>query len=456
MSETTLAEELATYADDMTFKDLDDDSIRAAKDRLFDSLATATAAQTETPVEAIKRFVAGRSGDRTATMLGTDIRTTVEGAAFANSGLIRYLDWNDTYLSKEPGHPSDNLGAVLAACEAYDLTGRDVLLGTVLAYELHCQLCDAASLRKNGFDHVNYGLVSSTLAVGTLAGLSQGKLVQAVNVAINGHVALRQARSGELTEWKGLAFGNVCRNAVVAVDLAREGIQGPHPIFEGEFGFFNQLSGEFDLDPGTFGENGYKITETYVKYYPVEYHAQAAVNCVFSIQERTDFAWEDIDRIENETYEAAVSIIADEEKWRPETRETADHSMPYCIARAFIDGEMGLDQFAPAKLSDPEVRSLMDRIEIVEKEQYTAAYGEQFPHEMRVEVDGETYTESVDVPKGHFRKPLSRDELVDKFTTAASTAGVALSRADVEAIYATVDDIERRDDLTDLYTQLSP
>jgi 2-methylcitrate dehydratase len=389
-------------------------------------------------------------------VLGTDIRTTVEGAAFANSGLIRYLDWNDTYLSKEPGHPSDNLGAVLAACEAYDLSGRDVLLGTVMAYELHCQLCDAASLRKNGFDHVNYGLVSSTLAVGTLAGLNRDELVQAVNIAVNGHVALRQARAGELTEWKGLAFGNVCRNAVVAVDLAREGIQGPNPIFEGEVGFFNQLSGEFNLDPGAFGEGGYNITETYVKYYPVEYHAQAAVNCVFSIQERTDFDWDEIDRIENETYEAAVSIIADQEKWRPETRETADHSMPYCIARAFIDSKMELDQFASDKLSNPEVRSLMDRIEIVENEQYTAVYGEQFPHEMRVEVNGEIYTESADVPKGHFNKPLSRDELVDKFTTAALTAGGALSREDVEAIYTTVDDLERQDDLTDLYVQLRP
>ena len=456
MSEFTLADRLAAYADELTFDDIDDDALRATKDRLFDSLATATAAQTEASVQALKRFAAARSAERTASVLGTDIETSVEDAAFANGGLIRYLDWNDTYLSKEPGHPSDNLGAVLTVCEAYDLTGRDALLGTVLAYELHCQLCNAASLRADGFDHVNYGLVSATLAAGKLAGLSRDELVQAVNVAVNGHVALRQARAGELTEWKGLAFGNVCRNAVVAIDLAREGIRGPHPIFEGEFGFFNQLSGEFDLDPETFGEDGYKITETYVKYYPVEYHAQAAVNCVFSIMERADFEWEEIERIKNETYEAAVSIIVDEEKWRPETRETADHSMPYCIARAFIDGEMGLSQFAPEKLTDSDVRSLMDRIDVVENEQYTAVYGEKFPHEMTVEVSGATYTESVDFPKGHYRNPLSETELVDKFSTAASAGGADLSRSEVRDLYATVNDLEDRESVRDLYTAMPP
>ena len=447
-----LAEELAEYADELSYDDLDEDTVETTKARLIDSVACAYAGRDEPPVDNLLRYATRKNGERDASVLVDGSTTTVEHSAFANGALIRYLDWNDTYLSKEPAHPSDNFGAVLAAADAYDASGRDLVLAAVLAYELQCRLCDASSLRKNGWDHVNYGLVSATLAVGKLAGLSKDEMVEALGLAINPHAAMRQARAGELSEWKGFAFANVDRNAAVAVELAAEGLNGPAPIFEGKFGFFNQLTGEFELDPDSFGGHGgdFKINETYIKYYPVEYHAQAAVNIVMDLTEEVDP--EDIERIENETYEAAVSIISEEEeKWDPETRETADHSMPYCIARAFLDGEMTLDQFSEEKILGDDVRELMDKIEIVENEAYTDAYGEAFPHRMVVHADGETYDRELEHPKGHPGNPLTDEELEDKFRTGVG------DRLDDDEVMEALDwmrNVEQKEDASGLFDRV--
>jgi len=447
-----LAEELAEYADELSYDDLDDETVETAKARLIDSVACAYAGRDEPPVEALLEYATRKGGEREAGVLADDRSASVEHAAFANGALVRYLDWNDTYLSKEPAHPSDNLGAVLAAADGYGASGRELVLAAVLAYEAQCRLCDAASLRKNGWDHVNYGLVSATLAVSKLAGLSRDETVEALGLAINPHAAMRQARAGELSEWKGFAFANVDRNAVVAVELAAEGVEGPAPIFEGRFGFFNQLTGGFELDVGSFGGRGgeFKINETYIKYYPVEYHAQAAVNIVMDLLGEVDA--DEIERAENETYEAAVSIICEEdEKWDPRTRETADHSMPYCIARGFLDGEMTLDQFAEDKILGDDVRELMDKIVFEENEDYTEVYGDAFPHRMVVETGDAIYERELEYPKGHPGNPLTDDELEDKFHTAV---GGDLGDDEITEALGWMRNVEQKDDASALFDRV--
>ncbi len=440
-----LSRELAEYAAELSYNDLDDETVETTKARLVDSVATAYAGRDEEPVEGLLDYCTRKSGERESRVLADSRTASAEHSAFANGGLIRYLDWNDTYLSLEPAHPSDNFGAVLAAADAYDASGEELLTAAVLAYEIQCRMCDAASLRKNGWDHVNYGLVSATLAVGKLMGLTEDELVHAQNLAINPHAAMRQARAGELSEWKGFAFANVDRNAVVACELAAEGLHGPSPIFEGKFGFFNQLTGEFELDVDGFGGRGgeFKINETYIKFYPVEYHAQAAVNIVLD-EVAGEIDPDDVEAIENETYEAAVSIISEEpQKWDPETRETADHSMPYCIARAWIDEEMTLDQFSKDKIEGEDVRELMEKMSIEENEGYTERYGESFPHKLTVEtVDGETVTHEVEYPKGHPGNPLTDEELEEKLRTCADDR---LDDAEIQEFLDVVDCLEDRD-----------
>jgi len=445
-----LAARLAAYAAEVTYSDLDEETIERVSDRVIDSLACAYAAMDDPPVQATLAWADRKDGETPASIIGGG-SASVDAAAMANGTLIRYLDWNDTYLSLEPGHPSDNLGAVLSVADALGSSGEETALATALAYEIQCRLCDGASLRANGFDHVNYGLVSATLAVGKLMELDESQLAHAVRLALNAHVALRQARAGELSEWKGMAFANVSRNAVVSAELAREGIEGPAPIFEGKFGFFSQVAGEFDLDIDSFGgrDGDWKINETYVKFYPVEYHAQAAVNCALALREKHDIDPEAIERIENESYEAGVSIIAgDDEKWRPETRETADHSVPYCIARAFLDGDVTISSFAPEKLRATETRDLMDKITVEENDEFTERYGESFPHRMVVHTTEGRYEHTVEYPKGHPEHPLTDEELAAKFETGA---GDRLTDDERENVLSTARDLPDRSDVDELF-----
>ncbi len=440
----TLADQLAGYTADVSYSDLDNKTVEEAKRRVLDSLACSYAALGEKPVENLIRYVSNKPGEE-ASLLCVQGSSELSLSALVAGGLVRYLDWNDTYLSKEPGHPSDNLGALLTVADAYNCTGKTLILATVLAYEIQCRLCDVASLRKNGFDHVNYGLVSATLGSAKLMGLDREKMVEALNIALNSHVALRQARAGELSEWKGFAFANVSRNAVLSCQLADEGIQGPKPIFEGKFGVFNQLTGSFSLDVDSFGgkTGDFKLKESYIKFYPVEYHAQAGVHLALKLAEE-GLDWRKIDRIENETYEAAVSIIGEEEeKWDPKTRETADHSMPYCIARSIIDGEMTLEQFSDSKIKGKDVRQLMDKMSIEENPKFTEEYGEKFPHTIRIHMkDGKTYERTMEYPKGHPGNRLSDRKLEKKFR---QNAVEHLKENTVSEIIKRVKDLENED-----------
>src|SRR5207249_11536596 len=191
--------------------------------------------------------------------------------------LIRYLDYNDTYLSLEPAHPSDNLAPVLAVGEWAGKGGKDLIVAAALAYEIQCRLCDAASLRKHGIDHVTYGALSSCAAACKLMGLDAVRTTHALGIAGVCNVALRQTRSGELSMWKGCAFANAARNGVFAALLAAEGLTGPAPIFEGELGIMKLLTGPFTVP--VLGGRGtpFMISQTYIKFWPAEYHSQSAI-----------------------------------------------------------------------------------------------------------------------------------------------------------------------------------
>ena len=264
-----LAERLSEYVSSVRYRDLPQEVVVEAKTNVIDAFGCAIGAFDAEPVAAARR-VAGAVRVNGSTVLGTRSRTTPDLASFVNGIMVRYFDFNDTYLSKEPGHPSDNIPACLAVAEAEGVGGRDLLLAMVLAYEVQSRLCDAADIRHRGWDHVCYGLVSASLAAGKLMGLSVEKMTQAVNIALNGHIAMRQVRAGELSDWKGCSFANAERNAVFSAQLAREGMNGPSPIFEGEMGFFKQVSGPFDLDTESFGgrKGRFKLLETYVEVLP--------------------------------------------------------------------------------------------------------------------------------------------------------------------------------------------
>lgn len=453
---TEIAEDLARYAHEFEFEDLDDRTIQSAKIRILDSIACSVAALSEPLVERTRAFCSDKTAASEASVIGTDWSASVEYAAMANGFALRFLDWNDTGIAEEPGcgHPSDNVATVLAAADAHDRGGADVVLGTVLAYEIHVRLCEAIPLRQHGLDNVIYELVASALAAGKLAGLSEEELTQAVNIALSGHVALRQSRVGELSDWKGLAGPNALRNGIVAAELAGRGISGPSEVFEGKYGFTHKLSESYSVDIGAFGdsEGGYAVNSTFMKRYPMETHAHAAVECAQTLIDRHGIRASEVKSIECEAYAGAAEIIGDEEKLDPQTRETADHSLPYIVARTFLDGEIHQEHFAPEKVREQGVSELISKISVEENPEFTEMYGEYMPHAMSVVTERGTFACRVEAPAGHERDPFSREDVTGKFARASN--GV-LDESDRAEIVNYIDDLEDRGTLSPLYELLA-
>jgi 2-methylcitrate dehydratase len=238
---TTLAHQLADYTCAVRFEDLSKDVVHEVKRRVIDSLGCALGAWNEEPFVIARKVAADFSAAAGSTIFGTDHKAPPDWAAFANGCGIRYFDFNDTYLSKEPAHPSDNISAALAVAESVGADGRDLIAAIAIAYEVQCRLCDAASIRARGWDHVTYGTFSTALASAKLMKLDSTNTRHAVNIAGVAGAAMRQARAGELSHWKGVAFATAARHGVFSALLARQGMTGPAPIFEGEMGFEKQL-----------------------------------------------------------------------------------------------------------------------------------------------------------------------------------------------------------------------
>lgn len=408
-----VVEELCSFATRLSYDDLPVETVETAKLRVFDSLVTGLMSLREDPVRRLVSHASTEHGAAGAPILGTEHAASVEYAAFANAGMIRYLDWNDTYLSAEAAHPSGNIGAILAAGAANGRSGRELLAATALAYEAQCRLCDLASFTGTGFDHVNYGLVSVPLAVGRLMGLSEAELHEAVSISLGGHLGLLQSRQAPLSEWKSFAFGNVARNGVAAAELAAAGIHGPSGIFTGEHGVNSVVDARIDAADLALGE-GFLIDETHLKRYPICHHILAAIDCVDSITDRADLDPAAIESIDIGTYEIAIRATAGEGRWRPTTRGTADHSLPYCVARALVDGTIGPDELDESRLADDDVVAVMDRVDVHHEASFTERYGDAFAHEVRITTADGEYERQVDYPLGHYKNPLSWDDVATK------------------------------------------
>ena len=239
--------------------------------------------------------------------------------------------------------------------------------------------------------------------------------------------------------------------------LAKNGLSGPYDIFDGKFGFCNQVSGNFELDIDSFGpKTDFMITKTDIKYFQAEYHAQSAIQAALQLRrnapvkgllERKEI--EGIDKIIITTFEAAKSIIADAQKWHPKTRETANHSMPYLVAVALIDGEVGPQQFTDERISDPLLNNLMQKISVEEDANLTALYPATIPNVVKLVLkDGASFEERVDTPKGHSKNPMTDNEIIEKFYALTKRI---VPREAVDKIVSSIWRLDELRDVTDLH-----
>ena len=438
-------EKLVDYALGTRYEDLPASTVDACKVRVLDTLGCVAGAY-DHPLSAAARELAGRYRMNTAaSVLGSRTRVAPEMAAFANGVMLRVLDLSDMYRMKSGGHPSDVIAAALAAAELGARDGRSLITAIAVGYEVYCSCCDGIDLNSKGWDQPVYGVVAAALAAGKLLGLDRAQMGHAVALALVPNMALYQTRQGELSAWKGCAGANASRNAVFAALLAQSGFTGPEAPIEGRHGLWD-AAGRFEwpLVPGAAPE---RIAHTHLKCFPVCYHGQSAVWTALGMRDRVRTG--DIAEIRIGTYRTAMSLMANEpSRWAPATHETADHSLPFVVAAALLEGAVDEGSFSEAKLRDARMHELMSRTTVSEDAALTALYPESSPSHITVRLtDGTEIRNEVRYPRGHERSPMSADEVRDKFMALFAGYG---TRSQADGIIGVIDRLDALEDVSGL------
>lgn len=419
----TIVDTLADYAQNLRFEDLPSEVVHQAKRLIVDSIGCALGGYRSEPARIAREMAANLNAGRSAAIMGSGERSSADLATFANGVMIRFMDFNDGYTSNgESGHPSDSLAAALTVADLMRRSGRDLITATVLAYEVFCRICDFIDLKPLGFDHVTVGGMASTAAAAKLLGLDGDRLRHAFNLGIAPNIALYQTRIGNVSMWKGCAYANASRNAVFAALLAERGMTGPSPVFEGVGGYFKAVTRQpFELT-ALGGRDGqpYKIMQILMKRFPLGQYSQTVAEAAIQVRARIG-AIEDIEEVHVETLHTAIRLMAgDSQKWAPETRETADHSMPYTVAVGLAHGDFGEEFFEDRWIRDPVLRALTRKVKVSEWDEANRRMPEAMLCRVTVTTrDGQRHAASVEYHRGHWKNPMTDAEVEAKFRKLA-------------------------------------
>jgi 2-methylcitrate dehydratase len=408
-----LTQRLATFAASLAYEQIPQAILHHARRSLIDSIGCAFGGLDCEAARIGRRIAEGAAPSRHAgSVIGSNAPAPAEEAAFLNTVMIRYLDYNDAWHA---GHPSDMLGALLALAGSAGADGRRLMTAMVVAYEVAFQMIPPTKMRERGWDQGYVIGIATTCGLGSLMGLPVDRLAHAISITSVANVPMRSTRAGKLSLWKGAATAFAIRNAVFATLLAADGMTGPDAPFEGRHGLWEQITGPFELEK--FGVDGgeWKFPWIRLKYWPVEYNAQAGVWAALRLREEIGAA--DIASIDIATYWSAWHEIGSEpEKWDPTTRETADHSLPFIFARTLADGTITLASFDETAYRDLSLRSLMAKITVRQDASIEALYPARIV--MRVEAaatDGKRRSIEIANPRGDNTNPMDDDEVAAKF-----------------------------------------
>lgn len=420
----TICRQLAQFVVDSSFKQLAQDVRDAIKIRILDSLGCAWGALHGEPIRMLREQIEDFGGKPRSSMIGGG-KSAPDRVAFFNGALVRYLDFNDSYLApKETCHPSDNLGAVLAAAEYAKASGKDLMLALAVAYQVQCRLSDEAPVRAKGFDHTTQGAYAAAAGVAKALKLDVDQTANAIAMAGTALNALRVTRTGKLSHWKGLAYPFTDFAATHLAFLAMRGIDGPPEVFEGNKGFMESIAGQFELDWSR--EKLDRVTDTILKKYNAEVHSQSAIEGVLELKREHDLNPLEIDHLEVEIFDVAFNIIGGGEEGGKKdiaTKEEADHSLPYIIAAALLDGTVMPPQYEEERIRRADVQSLLQRISVRPREDYTRRFPDEMPCRLTVTMrDGRTFEIEKRDYEGFRTRPMPWAQVAEKFKRLSAEA----------------------------------
>lgn len=413
----TEVHDLAAFVDGARLDQLSAEALDQLKIRVLDTIGVAIGALDAEPIVAIRGLLDDLGGSPASTLIGGG-RTSPDRAAFYNSALSRYLDFMDSYLAKgETNHPSDNFGAVLACAESVGASGADLLTAFAVAYQVHTRLSDEAPVRAKGFDHTTQGSYAAAAGAAKALGLNRDRIAHAIAIAGTANNALRVTRTGNLSHWKGLAYPQVSKEGTFAALLASRGITGPEEVFEGNKGFKESIAGPFRIDWPA--EDLESVRRTIIKKHNAEIHSQSALDAAIDIRSRHGFDATLIETVHLTTFDVAYSIIGGGEegdKRTIRTKEEADHSLPWMLAVALLDGEVTPKQYAPERIVADDVQHLMRRVEIVPDQDFSDRFPAEMPADLRIiQSDGRSFIAEHNAYEGFHTQPLTWERAIEKF-----------------------------------------
>jgi 2-methylcitrate dehydratase len=454
----SVLERLAGLAHSVCFENLPAEVVAAATASVLDTLGCAFGALDSDVGRAVRRLAADCGGAPQSTLIGTGEKTSAPLATLVNGSLLRYLDSNDYYFSRDPAHPSGNLAVALAVGEREHRSGRDLIAALVAAYEIHLRLCDFAgepSLWRRGWHHGTNAQFSSAATAARLAGDDPLRTAHAMAIAASHQNTLAQLQSGAVSMIKGTAEGWVAKAGVEAALLAHHGVTGPLAVMEGTAGWAACVAGAVDFEALCAPLDGrYRLMQTSIKPYPAVATAVAPIRAAIDLNRAGLPPLEAIERIVIRLPAFALGTPSAHAGRRyPAEIESAQHSCYYCTVIALLDGACGEAQFVPEKLVSALARRLLEKVELREDAELTALWPQSAGGAVELHLnDGSVRNHRCPYPPGHPRLALSEEELAGKFHDYADPV---LTRAGALALRNAVRDLAACPDLREFTSLLA-
>ncbi len=438
MDEKTLSRQISEFAVNLKYEDLPANVVYEVKRYLYDSLGCAYGAMKTKDVTILRKLCKRMAGKKEATLIGFGDRLPAVNATLVNSLMIRALDFNDIYWREDPSHPSDIIPAALAVAELVGAGMREVIVGIVLAYEFEQRLCEFAvpGVRERKWHHATLTQFVSPIVAGKLLGLTVDQMVNAIGINGCHNHTIGCPTAGKLTMMKNTVDPMAVQTGVFAALLAREGYTGTEAVFEGKEGFM-QCFGSGWAEEKLVGHLGqkYKILECSMKAFPTEALTHTHLSCLLKVVKENNITYDQIEEVKVTTIARACDILFDAHKYRPTSRETADHSLPYCLAAALVDHQVTTQSFSDKKLRDPRIKQVIDKIKGEPSVEFEQMFPAKQPSRVTVKTKaGQVYSEYLEYPKGDPREPMTLEDLETKFNALSADKLTSDRQQEVKAM----------------------
>jgi 2-methylcitrate dehydratase len=422
-----LSHDLAEWATALKYEDLSPAAVRAAKLFWFDSLGCALGGSQQHDVKIALEHHKQMGGHGLCTCFVSGFKTNPVDAAFLNSLMVRAMDYNDIYWKADPCHPSDIICGPLAIAEMNGLSGKDLIVATIIAYEIEMRLCEMGvpGVREYGWHHATLTAFASPIAAGRALNCTADQIVNAIGISASRTCSLGATTAGKLTNMKNTVDPWATRMGVESALLAKRGYSGPAHVIDGKEGLFkvfghahyNGKCVSFDAQKlvGNLPRNKdahYRIIDCGMKSFPIEALSHAPLTAMMKVVQENKVKADEVEEIHVEVIMRAADILGDPAKYRPKTKETADHSLPYCLAVGLMDGMVTPLQFKEERIADPKLPAVMDKIKVIANEEFDDMFPQFQPSRVTIVTwDGRKLAKRVDVPKGDPRDPMTEQEI---------------------------------------------